>query len=128
MTTHTNKTMRQIPVVAIRGTVIFPHTDAVLSFGRKKSVSAVNTAFAEDRVVGIFTQKDSKVADPGKEDLHRIGTIATITQMMSTEGEIHAVVRGQTRIKLSEITTFEPHLIASVEEQASIPRGTNEEI
>ena len=94
------KAYRQIPVVAIRRSVVFPHTDAVLSFGRKKSVAAINSAFQEDRVVGIFTQKDSRIPDPGVEDLYRLGTIATITQMMSTEGEIHAVVKGQARIKL----------------------------
>src|SRR4030066_2095353 len=105
------KVYRKIPIVAIRGSVVFPHTDAVLSFGRKKSVSAVNTAFQEDRVVGIYTQKDSRTPDPGTEDLYKIGTIATITQMMSTEGEVHAVVKGQARVKLAEISSFEPYLI-----------------
>lgn len=110
------KIYRQIPVVAIRGSVVFPHTDAVLSFGRKKSVAAVNSAFQEDRVVGIFTQKDSRLPDPGVEDLYRIGTIATISQMMSTEGEIHAVVKGQARIKLVELVSDEPFLMAKIEE------------
>ena len=117
---NSGKTFRQIPVVAIRGSVIFPHTDAVLSFGRKKSVVAVNNAFQEDRVVGIFTQKDSRIPDPGFEDLYEIGTIATITQMMSTEGEIHAVVRGQARIKLIELVSTDPYLVAKVEEIPSI--------
>lgn len=119
---------RQIPVVAIRGSVVFPHTDAVLSFGRKKSVSAVNTAFQEDRLIGIFTQKDVRVAEPGLEDLYKIGTIATITQMMSTEGEIHAVVRGQARIKLLEMVSHEPHLVARVEELVTQREGKSEEI
>lgn len=108
--------LRQIPIVAIRGSVVFPHTDAVLSFGRKKSVVAVNTAFQEDKVVGIFTQKDVKTQDPGFEDIYKIGTIAVITQMMSTEGEIHAVVRGQARIKLVDVVQSDPYLIAKVEE------------
>lgn len=110
------KNLRQIPIVAIRGSIVFPHTDAVLSFGRKKSIVAINTAFQEDRVVGIFTQKESKINDPGVEDLYRVGTIATISQMMSTEGEVHAVVKGQARIKLVEISLHEPYLVGSVEE------------
>jgi ATP-dependent Lon protease len=120
------KAYRQIPVVAIRGSVVFPHTDAVLSFGRKKSVAAINSAFQEDRVVGIFTQKDSRIPDPGVEDLYRLGTIATITQMMSTEGEIHAVVKGQARIKLIDLVSTEPHLVAKVEEVASDKGETSE--
>lgn len=110
------KQLRSIPIVAIRGSVVFPNTDAVLSFGRKKSVSAVNSAFQEDKIVGIVTQKEARIADPNYEDLYKVGTIATITQMMSTEGEIHAVVRGRSRIKIHEVVSSEPHLVAKVEE------------
>ena len=72
--------IRQIPVVAIRDSVVFPYTDVVLSFGRQKSVTAVNTAFQNDRVIAIFTQKDARTPDPEREDLYKIGTIATITR------------------------------------------------
>jgi len=107
---------RRVPIVPIRGSVVFPHTDTLLSFGRNKSVSAVNSAFQEDRVIAIFSQKDPRTSDPGRDDLHKIGTIATITQMMSTEGEIHALIRGQARIMLKEIIAEEPFLVGKVEE------------
>ena len=103
-------------MVPIRGSVVFPHTDTLLSFGRTKSVTAVSSAFQEDRVIAVFTQKDPRTADPGMEDLNKIGTIATITQMMTTEGEIHALIRGQARITLKEIVSEEPYLIGKVEE------------
>ena len=108
--------IRRVPIVAIRGSVVFPHTDAILSFGRPKSVSAVNSAFQEDRVVAIFTQKDPRTGDPQEDDLYQIGTIATITQMMTTEGEIHTLIRGQARIKLNEVMAREPYLLGKVEE------------
>jgi len=111
-----NKVLRTVPVVAIRGSVVFPHTDSILSFGRQKSVAAVNAAFSEDRVVAIFTQKDTRVTSPDFSDLYNIGTIATITQMMSTDGEIHAMVRGHARIKLVEGIAREPYLVAKIEE------------
>ncbi len=107
---------RKVPIVAVRGSVVFPHTDTLLSFGRPKSVSAINSAFQEDRVIAIFTQKDAKIPDPDKEDLYKVGTIATITQMMSTEGEIHALVRGQARISLENIVSHEPYLLGEVVE------------
>lgn len=119
--------VREVPIVAIRGSVIFPQTDAVLSFGRPKSVSAIDSAFQKDRVLGIFTQKDPRVADPKLEDLYKVGVIATITQMMSTDGEIHAVVRAQARIQLLEIIQDEPFLLAKVEEIFS-ERGDESEI
>lgn len=107
---------RRVPIVPVRGSVVFPHTDTLVSFGRAKSVAAVNSAFQEDRVIAIFSQKDPRTADPTEEDLNTIGTIATITQMMTTEGEIHALVRGQARINLKEVISNEPFLIGKVEE------------
>jgi ATP-dependent Lon protease len=114
---------RRVPIVPIRASVVFPHTDTLLSFGRPKSVAAINSAFQEDKVVAIFSQKDTRTADPGQEDLNEIGTIATITQMMSTEGEIHALIRGQARITLKEVLAQEPYLIGMVEE---IPEEVDE--
>jgi ATP-dependent Lon protease len=111
-------TARRVPIVPVRGSVVFPHTDTLLSFGRPKSVAAINSAFQEDKVVAIFSQKDPRTADPDKEDLCKIGTIATITQMMSTEGEVHALVRGQARVSLKEVIAHEPYLIGMVEEVA----------
>jgi len=105
---------RNVPIVAVRGSVVFPHTDTLLSFGRSKSVNAVNSAFQEDRVVAIFSQKDPRISDPGEEDLYKIGTIATITQMMATEGEVHALVRGQARISLEEVISHEPYMLGKV--------------
>ncbi len=116
MSNEQKNIIRKVPIVAIRGSVVFPHTDNLLTFGRPKSVSAINNAFQEDRVVAIFTQKDPRTADPLEEDLYKIGTITTITQMMSTEGEVNALVRGQERIKLEEIIAYEPYLIGKVTE------------
>lgn len=109
-----DKLVRQVPVVPIRGSVVFPHSDTLLSFTRKKSVMAVNSAFQQDRVIAIFAQKDVKIQDPDKEDLYSIGTIATITQMMATDNEIHSLVRGQARIRLEEIVAHEPYLIGKI--------------
>lgn len=110
------KVTRKVPVVAVRGTVVFPHTDPVLSFGRKKSLAAVSKAFQEDKIIAIFAQKDVRTSAPKKDDLYEIGTIATITQMMSTDGEIHAVVRGQARAKLENIVSTDPFLLGEVTE------------
>src|SRR3989344_3078578 len=118
------KVIRRVPIVAIRGSVVFPHTDNLLTFGRPKSVAAINSAFQEDRVVAIFTQKDARTTDPTETDLYGMGTIATITQMMSTEGEVHTLVRGQARIKLEEIMAYEPYLVGKVTELEETDRET----
>ncbi len=108
--------IRTLPIVAVRGTVVFPHTDTILSFGRPKSVAAVNASFQENRVIAIFTQKNSKTGDPDTSELYRIGTLATITQIMTTEGEIHAMVKGQARVELQDILTSDPYIMGRVRE------------
>ncbi|MDP3917800.1 MAG: endopeptidase La [Candidatus Woesebacteria bacterium] len=120
--------MRTVPIIPIRGSVVFPHTDTLLSFARSKSVTAADEAFTKDRLVAIFTQKDSRIGDPEKEDLFEIGTIATITQMMSVEDGVHALVRGQARVRLSEIVSRAPFLVGTVEELPDIVDESSEVI
>jgi len=109
---------RTVPAVAMRGSVVFPHTDSFLSFGRTKSVSAVNSAFTDDRVLAIFNQKEPKIASPEAKDLYTLGTLASITQMMSNEDDVHAMVRGISRIKLEEVVSTEPYFVVKVSEVA----------
>lgn len=108
--------IRSVPLIPIRGSVVFPHTDTLLSFVRPKSVTAANDAFNKDRLVAIFTQKDSRINDPVKEDLYEIGTLATVSQMMSVDEGTHALVRGVSRVRLKEIIADSPIPFAVVEE------------
>ena len=118
--------MRSVPIIPIRGSVVFPHTDTLLSFVRSKSVSAADDAFLKDRSVAIFTQKDSRISDPKKEDLHEIGTLVTVSQMMTVDDGVHALVRGQVRIRLSEIVSESPFLFGNVEELPDVIDNTSE--
>lgn len=110
------KVLNNVPIVAIRGSVIFPHTDIPLAFGRPKSVAAINAAFGADKVVVIFTQKDPRTGDPTEEDLYKTGTIATITQMMTSNGEVHALVRGRARVKLEKVVQTDLYMTGDVVE------------
>ena len=118
--------MRKIPIVAIRGSVVFPFSDTLLSFGRNKSVNAVNASFTGDRMVAVFAQKDGKKEDPGKEDLYSIGTLVSVAQMMSTDNEVHALVRGRQRVKLLGIESSDPFLLGTIEEIPQIKEESPE--
>lgn len=121
------KQQRSVPVVALRGSVVFPHTEAILAFGRPKTKAAVNAAFSGDKLLGIFTQKDARVSDPSPKDLYKIGTLGIIQQVMPTENEIHVIVQGLSRIKTAEIVSEEPFLIFDVEEVTDEVTGSTEE-
>ena len=67
--------IRTVPAVALRGSVVFPRVESILTFGRSKSKAAVSASFAGDRLIAIFTQKDARVSDPHPDDLYKTGTL-----------------------------------------------------
>lgn len=104
------------PVVPIRDGTIFPHTDIVLTFGRPKSIAAIESAFNGDKTVCFVMQKDAKVNEPQSEDLYEIGTLGQIDRMLKTKGEINALVKGLTRTRIIKYEASDPFLLARVEE------------
>ena len=105
-----------LPVVPIRDGIVFPGTEMILTFGRQRSVSAIEAAQGSSRRIILVMQRNANINDPTPSDLNEIGTIAEIVQMMRNEGEINALVRGVTKVKITSYETVEPFLMARVEE------------
>lgn len=98
-----------LPVVPLRDGTVFPNTEAVLTFGRVKSLAAIEEAFRKDKNVVIVMQKSPTINDPAPDDLYSIGTICQIDRMLKTENEINALVKGINRVKIVSFvgnTTF----------------------
>ena len=95
-----------VPVIPIRDGIIFPNTDSVLTFGRPKSLAALEDSFKRERIVCFVLQKNARLNDPSSDDLFRIGTLSRIERMIRADGEINAQVRGLHRVK---ILSFEKH-------------------
>ncbi|OGY09056.1 MAG: endopeptidase La [Candidatus Blackburnbacteria bacterium RIFCSPHIGHO2_01_FULL_43_15b] len=118
-----------LPVVALRGSVVFPRTEGILTFGRPKTKAAVQAAYSGDRLLAIFTQKDARISDPTPDDLYEVGTLVEVQQVMPADEEIHVLVVGKARIGISEVVAqnpfavykvhvFEENLITTAEEEA----------
>src|SRR5947209_2477085 len=107
---------RIVPVIPIRDGIIFPHTDAVLTFGRPKSLAALETSFQHERIVCFVLQKNAKLNDPSPSDLYTIGTLSRIERMIRTEGEINAHVKGLARVKILSYEEHDSFLLARVVE------------
>jgi ATP-dependent Lon protease len=105
-----------VPIIPIRDGIIFPNTDSVLTFGRPKSLAALESAFSQERIVCFVLQKNSRLNDPSTDDLHSVGTIARIERMIRTDGEINAQVRGLTRVKILSYEKHDSYYLARVEE------------
>ena len=110
-----SKENKGMPLVAIREGVVFPHTETLLTFGRSKSVAAVETAFKTGQLVAFFSQKNPKKNDPGKDDLYQVGTLGKVERVLPIEkGGVYGWVKGIARVKLDSIQSDEPFLVAKV--------------
>jgi len=104
------------PVVPIRDGVVFPNTEMILTFGRQRSVSAIDAAQSTGKRVIFIMQKNSNINDPVPSDLYQIGTVGEIVQMMKNEGEINALVRGLTKVEVESFETLDPFYVAKAHE------------
>ncbi len=115
-----------LPLVAIREGVVFPHTEAVLTFGRPKSVAGVEAAFRSNRQIVFATQKNSKVNEPQETDFYRVGTLCTIERTLKTDREINALVRGVGRVKIDYLKVEDPYMLAEVTPMPEIQENSDE--
>lgn len=113
---HNDKQLTEkiVPVIPIRDGIIFPNTDSVLTFGRPKSLAALESSFQHERIVAFVLQKNSRVNDPTIEDLYSIGTLSRIERMIRADGEINAQVRGLSRVKILSYEKHDAYLMAKV--------------
>ncbi len=105
-----------IPVIPIRDGIVFPHTESILTFGRPKSLAALESAFNGERVVCFVLQRNPKQNDPTPEDLYSMGTVSHIERMIRTDGEVNALVRGLSRAKIVTYDEKAGYFLARVEE------------
>ena len=89
-----------VPIIPIRDGIIFPNIDSVLTFGRPKSLAALESSFQNERIVCFVLQKNSKLNEPTPADLYSIGTLSKIERMIRSDGEINAQVKGISRVKI----------------------------
>lgn len=104
----------KIPLIALRDVVLFPLTEIPLTFGRVKSNAAISAAFKVNKLICFVCQKNSRTEIPAEEDLYSIGTLASIEHIIESDGNIHALVRGVSRVKIGKILQTEPYFVASI--------------
>lgn len=105
-----------IPVIPIRDGIVFPHTESILTFGRPRSLAALEKAFNGERVVCFVLQKNPRQEDPELSDLYQMGTIAHIERMIRSDGEVNALVRGLARAQIVSYSESDQFLQAVVHE------------
>lgn len=121
-----NSMNKLIPIIPIRDGIIFPGTDSVLTFGRPKSLKALETAFQDERIVGFILQKNARLNEPTPDELYSVGTLSHIERMIKADGEINAQVKGLARIKVVAYEQEHPFLLGKVVELPDVLEDTPE--
>ena len=95
-------TDRTAPVLPLRDVVVFPHMAIPLFVGREKSIKALSAAMQDDKRILLVAQRTADTDDPREEDLYRVGTLASILQMLKLpDGTVKVLVEGVRRARIS---------------------------
>src|SRR5258707_5196118 len=106
---------KEIPILPLRNTVLFPGVVLPITVGRDKSIKAVNDANKTDKLIGVVAQKDSNVEDPGINDLEKIGTIAKIVKLIKMpDGGTTIIIQGKSRFITESVFEEEPYFKARI--------------
>jgi ATP-dependent Lon protease len=107
----------ELPILPLRGTVVYPLTVLPLNVGQPRSLRLVDeVATSANRLVGLVTIKNDKFEDAGPGDVFEVGTVAVIHRMLrAPDGTVRLIVQGLERIRVKEFTVQEPYLKARIE-------------
>jgi ATP-dependent Lon protease len=105
-----------LPLLPLRDVVVYPHLVIPLFVGRTKSVKALELASEGNKQILLVAQKSASKDDPEASDLHEVGTIATVLQMLKLpDGTVKVLVEGVQRAKISDFTETEECFAARAE-------------
>lgn len=105
-----------IPVMPLRGVVLFPGTVAPLTVERAASQQLLEELLPTGRLLGLSTQHDSEVDVPGPKQIHKVGVLGNVLRMMKQDdGDILVLIQVVERIKLTKFVSSEPYLRAEFE-------------
>jgi ATP-dependent Lon protease len=113
----------ELPVLAVRNTVIFPVLALPINVGRAASVAAVEAALATpEKLLAIVAQRDAKTTEPGPADLFEVGTVVKILKMVKVPGnKLNVIIQGISRARIAAWTSTEGALSARVEPRPQEP-------
>lgn len=109
--------LKEIPLLPLRDVVVYPHMVLPLFVGRAKSIRALEDAMAGDKQVLLVAQRNASDDEPTPEDIHSVGTIATVLQMLKLpDGTVKVLVEGVSRATVKQLMMDGTSISANVEE------------
>ncbi|WP_338486053.1 endopeptidase La [Pseudomonas trivialis] len=109
------KTTIELPLLPLRDVVVYPHMVIPLFVGREKSIEALEAAMTGDKQILLLAQRNPADDDPGEDALYRVGTIATVLQLLKLpDGTVKVLVEGEQRGAVERFMEVDGHLRAEV--------------
>jgi ATP-dependent Lon protease len=107
-------TTQPTPVLSLRDVVVYPHMVIPLFVGRERSILSLDKAMDRDKRIVLVTQRSAEIDDPAEADLFKVGTLATVLQLLKLpDGTTKVLVEGGERVRINEYTEesgfFEAH-------------------
>jgi ATP-dependent Lon protease len=104
-----------LPILPLRGVVIYPMTAVPIRVGQPRSVRLVDDAVRDNKVIGLVAARDPDIDAPGKDDVYRVGTAAAVHRLAKApDGTLTLIVQGLLRIRVEEFVEEFPYLMARV--------------
>ncbi len=120
-------TREVVPLLPLRGVIVFPYMTVPLDVGRERSVAALEDAMMNDRLILLVSQKQARLNDPTPKDIYDVGTVSEIKQLARyPDGTIRVLVEGVERGKIVEYTQVEPFYKVKIQLMDTSERMTKE--
>ncbi|MCL5935182.1 MAG: LON peptidase substrate-binding domain-containing protein, partial [Firmicutes bacterium] len=112
-----NFELKSLPLLPLRGILVFPYMVIHLDVGREKSVQAIEEAMVQDRMIFLATQKEAQTDEPTVDDIFHVGTVAEVKQLLKLPGgTIRVLVEGIARAKIKSYEQLEPYFRVEIEQ------------
>jgi ATP-dependent Lon protease len=103
-------------ILPVRDLVLFPGVVLPITVNGKRALAAAQEAVRTQRRIGLLLQKDASVEDPEADDLHRIGTAASIVRFVTApDGSHHLIAQGEERFTVLDMVSQDPFFVARIE-------------
>ncbi|WP_154855682.1 endopeptidase La [Cyclobacterium xiamenense] len=106
---------KEISILSVRNTVLFPGVVIPITVGRQRSIKLVKKAQKGDKLIGVCAQKNPNMEDPSWEDIYHVGTLAKIIKMIVLpDGNTTIIIQGKKRFEIESELSEDPYFQANV--------------
>ena len=105
----------ELPILPLRNTVLFPGVVIPITVSRDKSIKLIQESYRKDKIIGVISQKDNEVEEPGFKDLNKIGSVALIMKVLRMpDGNTTVIIQGKRRFEITDVVKEDPYIIGKI--------------